>query len=278
MKNKPWQWGKSQNQSFERMKELLVSKKYLTYYYVQKPVKIQVDASKSGLGTILLQDDRPTAYVSKSLTPSQQRYAPIEQEMLAAVYGCQRFHEYIYGKKVTIQSDLRPLEAIMKKPLQNTPPQLQIMLLSLQKYDVDLVYLAGKENILANTLSRAHLEETADDIPEKELTAQVHIVYENPPATKSRLEEIKEQTAKDAALKKITKYIIEGWPNSKENIVNEAKSYWSFREELSIINGIVFKSERLLIPEVMRKKVLEELHQTHKGIEQTKWRAGATIS
>ena len=102
-------------------------------------------------------------------------------------------------------------------------------------------------------------------------------MYENPPATKSRLEEIKEQTAKDAALKKITKCIIEGWPNSKDNIVNEAKSYWSFREELSIINGIVFKSERLLIPEVMRKKVLEKLHQAHKGIEQTKWRAGATI-
>ena len=119
---------------------------------------------------------------------------------------------------MTIQSDHKPLEAIVKKPLQNTPPPLQMMLLSLQKYDIDLVYLAGKENILADTLTCAYLEETTDDIPEEELTAQVHMVYENAPEMKSRFEEIKEETAKDPGLKKVTKCIIEGWPNSKDNI------------------------------------------------------------
>ena len=68
--------------------------------YIQKTVKIQVDASKSGIGAVLLQDDRPTAYVSKSLTAMEQRYAPIQLEMLAVVFKCQRFHLYIYGKKV----------------------------------------------------------------------------------------------------------------------------------------------------------------------------------
>ena len=70
-----------------------------------------------------------------------------------------------------------------------------------------------------------------DDIPGEELTAQVHMVHENGPATKSRLEEIKEETAKDPGLKKVRKCIIEGWLNSKGNIPNEAKSYWSFRED-----------------------------------------------
>ena len=87
-----------------------------------------------------------------------------------------------------------------------------------------------------------------DEERDEELTAQVHMVYENAPAAKSRLEE----TGKDLGLKKVTYYIIEGWPNNKDNILNEAKSYWPFREELSIINRIVFKRERLLIPEVMR--------------------------
>ena len=151
------------------------------------------------------------------------------------------------------------------------------MLLSLQKYDIDLVSLTGKENILTDALSHLHLEETTDDIPEEKLTAQVHMVYENAPATKSRLEEIKEETAKDPGLKKVMKCIIEGWPNSKDNIPDEAISYWSFREELSTINGIVFKGERLLIAEVMRKKVLEQLHQAHMGIKKTKWRARAII-
>ena len=102
MKNKPWQWGKSQNRSFERIKTLLVSKKCLAYYDIQKPVKIQVDKNKLGVGAILLQNKRPIAYTSKSLTAMQQRYAPIEQEMLVVVFGCQRFHHYIYGKKVII--------------------------------------------------------------------------------------------------------------------------------------------------------------------------------
>ena len=87
--------------------------------------------------------------------------------MLAVVFGCQRFHQYIYGKKVIIESDHKPLEAIMKKPLQNTPQRLKRMLLILQKHDIDLVYLVGKEDTLEDTLSRAHLKETTDDIPEK---------------------------------------------------------------------------------------------------------------
>ena len=73
-----------------------MSKRCLAYYDVDKPVRMQVDASRSGVGAVLLQDDKPVAYVSKSLTPTQQRYAVIEQEMLAVVLGCQRFHQYIY--------------------------------------------------------------------------------------------------------------------------------------------------------------------------------------
>ena len=149
-------------------------------------------------------------HTHQSLTATQQRYAPIEQEILAVVFRCQGFHQYIYGKKVIMQSDYKPLEAIMKKPLQNTPPRFQRRLLILQKYDIDLVYPAGKENILADTLSCVHLEETTYDITEEELSAQTHIVYENATATKSRLEEIKEETTKDPELKKVTACIIEG--------------------------------------------------------------------
>ena len=68
----------------------------------------------------------------------------------------------------------------------------------------------------------------------------------NTTATKSILEEIKEKTAKCPGLKKIMKCIIEWKPKSKENMASEDKSYWSFREELLIING--FRGERLVIP------------------------------
>ena len=115
----------------------------------------------------------------------------------------------------------------MKKPLQNNPPQFQRILHSLCKFDIDFVYLAWKGNILVGILLGAHLEETADNIPGDKWTSQVHMMYENAPSTQFRLEEIKEETAKDPGLKKIRKCMIEGWPKNKDNIPNEAKSYWS---------------------------------------------------
>ena len=141
VKNVSWQWVNKQDVALRKIKEVLVSKRYLTYYDVNKPVRMQVDASRSGIGAVLIQDGKPIAYASKSLTPTQQRYVIIEQEMLAVVFACQRFHQYIYGKKVQIESDDKPLKLIMKKAMQNTPFRFQRMLLTLQKYGIELKYV-----------------------------------------------------------------------------------------------------------------------------------------
>ena len=93
MKDAPCKQGRNPNQFYQRMKELLVSRKVLTYYHVKKPGKIQVDLSKSGIGAALQQNDRPTAYASKFQTAKQQRYALVEQEMLVLVFGHQTIHQ-----------------------------------------------------------------------------------------------------------------------------------------------------------------------------------------
>ena len=87
------------------------------------PTKLSVDASFKGLGAVLLQDGHPVAYASKALTDSQQNYAQIEKEILAVVFGCTRFHEYIYGMPtVEVETDHKPLEAILKRPLHQALP------------------------------------------------------------------------------------------------------------------------------------------------------------
>ena len=73
------------------------------------------------------------------------------------------------------------------------------------------------------------------------------------------------------------RYVIEGWPVRRDQSSADVKPYWSYKEEISLINGILFKGERLIIPASMRKAVLKQLHQAHLGIEKTKWRARATI-
>jgi len=232
-KNESWCWEDEQKEAFRKIKELILSKTCLQFYDVTKAVTIQVDASKSGIGAVLLQDNKPVAYASKSFTATQKRYAPIEQEMLAVVFGCQRFHQYIYGKKVLVQSDHKPLESIMKKALHNAPPRLQRMMLSLQKYDFELVYLAGKENILADTLSRAHLADTSEEVPEEELVAQVHMVYDNANVTNPKMDEIKNETQKDDTLMKISKYITKGWPHNRKQIQFESDETKKYMIELT---------------------------------------------
>ena len=65
-----------------------------------KPVTIQCDASGKGLGAVLLQEGKPVCYASRALTDTESRYAAIEAEMLAVVFACRKFHQYIYGRSV----------------------------------------------------------------------------------------------------------------------------------------------------------------------------------
>ena len=71
------------------------------------------------------------------------------------IFSLEKFHQYTYGRKVTVQSDHKPLENIVRKPLLSAPERLQRMMMRIQKYDVDVVYLPGKDMVLADTFSRA---------------------------------------------------------------------------------------------------------------------------
>lgn len=86
------------------------------------------------MGVVLLQEEHPVAYASKALNSSQQNYAQIEEEMLAIVFGCSKFHEYIFGlNSVTIETDHKPL---LKEPLHQVPNRLRKMIMAIQKYPI----------------------------------------------------------------------------------------------------------------------------------------------
>ena len=81
----------------------------LAYFDCGKDSTIQVDASGRGLGAVLLQEGIPIAYASKSLTDTEKRYANIERELLAVVFGAERFRTYVYGKHFVVEGDHKPL-------------------------------------------------------------------------------------------------------------------------------------------------------------------------
>ncbi|CAB4044016.1 Retrovirus-related Pol poly from transposon [Paramuricea clavata] len=106
---------------------------------------------------------------SRSLTETESRYAQIEKELLAVQFSLDRFHQYVYGKEVIVESDHKPLEMIAKKSLALAPPRLQRLLLRIQKYNYTIVYKSAKEMALPDMLSTAPLPETDEEMGKKTL-------------------------------------------------------------------------------------------------------------
>ena len=195
----PFLWQHEQDKSMEKIKAALTDDPVLTFYDVNKDVTIQTDASQNGLGSCLLQNGQVIAYASRSLTDAEKNYAQIEKELLAVLFACEKFNQYIYGKTISVQTDHKPLVAIKTKPLHKTPPRLQRMLLRLQKYDFELKYTPGKYMYVADTLSRAFLNETDESNNEtnEEMNVMIHTIIENLPISDEKLEILRNATMRD---------------------------------------------------------------------------------
>lgn len=257
----PWTWSEVQEQAFERVKQMVTKAPVLRYYDMHKPLVIQCDASEKGLGAALLQEDHPLAYVSRALTDTETRYAQIEKELLAVVYACERFHQYTFGQHVTVLSDHRPLEAIAKKELVNCPKRLQNMLMRLQRYDVSIVYHPGKKMYLADTLSRAFINNVEcyeDDDPKE--TDYI-------PIEESRISELRAATREDHTMQQLQRVILRGWPDDKHLVTPEVRPYFSFRNEMTVQDGLIFRGDRVVVPENQRSILKQRLHSSHIGVE-----------
>ena len=86
-----FQWTPSHEKAFKKIKRLICKEITLSYFDPRAETHVQVDASSHGLGAVLIQNGKPIAFASKSLSDCERRYANIEREMLAVVFGCERF-------------------------------------------------------------------------------------------------------------------------------------------------------------------------------------------
>eukprot|EP00057_Strongylocentrotus_purpuratus_P007672 XP_011662146.1 PREDICTED: uncharacterized protein K02A2.6-like [Strongylocentrotus purpuratus] len=261
-KGVPWEWKAEQETAMKETKRLLTAAPILAFYDPEKELVIQCDASKSGLGSTLLQEGKPVAYASRALTETEQRYAQIEKEALAIVFSLERFHQYTFGRHVKVHSDHKPLETIVKKPLHRAPRRLQGMLMRMLHYDIEITWVKGKDMHIADLLSRAYLPETtgAGDF------AEVNAVT-GPSMNEDKIKELAEHTSKDENLQILKAVIMQGWPEEKSLVPEEAKPYYHVRDELSYQNGLLYRGERIVIPVTMRKKMREMLHDSHLGVE-----------
>ncbi len=260
-KDADFQWDATYDQAFQKIKDAISADTTLRHFDTNEHVTIQVDASQEGLGAALLQNGKPVAFASKALTETERRYANIERELLAVVFGVERFHTYVFGRYFTIESDHKPLEAITTKTLAQTPPRLQRMLLRLQGYNFTLVYKPGKELLLADALSRYSPQPCG---PIK-LELSIHTTT----LTDDVKSDFQHEIATNPEMKALVDLIICGWPDDIKGVPKALRPYWPHRDCLSLEDGLIFKGETLVIPPGQRQRTLESLHKSHQGITKT---------
>ncbi|KAK7584247.1 hypothetical protein V9T40_008790 [Parthenolecanium corni] len=253
-----WEWTEEQNVAFEKLKKVLVSKPVLKYYDVNKPVLLSVDASSKALGAVLLQDRQPVAYATKALTDSQTYLPQIEKEALAVRFACEKFHQYIFGKELIIETDHKPLESIFRKPIFMAPPRLKRILLDVLQYNPSVIYKKGKEIPLPDMLSRDCINQE----PPTETDLEVLVVL---PISAPALLEFQEATTSDPELPLLTETILHGWPDKINEVPPPIRKYFNFREDLSVHQNLVLKSDQIVVPLSLRPKMLKLIHQGHLG-------------
>lgn len=150
-------WSPECDSAFKAAKDLLSSAPVLSAPCFDLPFLLQVDASSSGAGAVLLQDvngvEHPVSFFSKKFTSAQQKYSTIEKEALALVLALQHFEVYLGGSScVTVYTDHNPLVFLHR--MRNSNQRLMRWSLIIQEFNLTIQYRKGSENVVADALSR----------------------------------------------------------------------------------------------------------------------------
>ena len=255
-KGEPFVWDTEQQKSFETLKQLMSTAKALAYFRNDCQTRIVADAGPEGLGAVLLQlqDNgwRAVSYASRNLSEVERRYAQTEKEALSLVWACERFNIYVYGREFELETDHKPLQCIFSK---SSKPSARIerWVLRLQCHNYNVVYRPGKTNI-ADALSRLNQAKPKDCSSETEDFVRF-VVQENAPVAVSP-REIERESEHDPELASVRHYIHSGdWLECK------MPSYICVKNELCCIVKLVLRGDRIVIPQSLRKRVLDAAHE-----------------
>ena len=213
-------WDENTNTCFQKIKSQLQKAllRPLRYYDRTKPVTLQCDASLKGLGACIIQDGQPIAFASKSFMDTETRYANIKRELLAIIYGCEKFYTYLYGRTFIMETDHKPLKMISLKNLTVAPACLQRMLLHLQQYDLVIMYWPGREMLLADALSCLPSRTNSEIKLDLQVNAISMFAF-----TPRHLTKIGAETQQDPILLTVHRLTLNGWPDRQGRVPRAAR-------------------------------------------------------
>lgn len=270
-KDVTWQWTKTENDAFMKIKALITSETTLLHFNENSKTVVETDASSIGVGAVLLQPDdqgdlRPIAYESRTLSSAEKNYSQVEKEGLAVIFAVNKFKTYLLGRHFTLKTDHKPLITLFNehKPVsQMASSRIKRWSLLLSAYDYTIEFVRGKDNVIADFLSRKPLtgEPSAQEIEE----VSVLLTEENSIVNAAVVEK---ETENDYILKQVLKHTKTGWyekPNDSNLL-----TYYNKRNELSVEDNILLWNDRVVVPSSLRHFLLNDLHSEHLGMVKMK--------
>ena len=262
----PFNWGPEHQEAFKQMKKEIARVPIHAYYDPRPQTVLQTDASIKGLGACLLQDEKLVYFGSKALTEAQKGYIVIEIESLAVAWAMEKLHHFLYASHFILETDQKPLEAILSESLNQATPRLQRILIRTFLYYFTVHYVPGITSQLANCMLR--LGGQKDTIKLSKL--HVYLITHQLCARSDSLNQLRVSTQGDDELALLKHTIMQGWPSSIRQVPPVLQPYWTCREELTIDDGLILKGTRIVIPNKNHEAILKLIHEGHLGLNKCK--------
>lgn len=227
-------WTPNLVQTFEEIKNCIVNHTPLAMPDISKQFCVETDASDTGVGAVLLQNDTPVMYSSRVFTSAEAKYSTYEKELLAIIFALKKFRDCLIGKKFILRTDHKPLKWLRNQQLEGSS-RISRWSLYLMAYEFDIEHIKGVLNNVADHLSRQSCNTMAVYIPK---------LYE------PNIEQ--EQTVDD-------------------DIVNYDTStkYCRYMYHLKKVDDVLYFKNRIVVPSKLTHGLLEHYHSVlgHCGIK-----------
>ena len=258
-------------EAFEELKNMLSRDTVQAYFDPQAEHELHVDGCPMGLAATLTQRKpgeqvwQVVQYASRSLTDTEKRYSQIELEALAGNFGCKKFHLFLYGILFKMVTDHKPLESVLNKPTHKTSIRVQRIVNRMLDYDFAVEYRPGRENISDYTSRHPVPLQTCTKF-ELKTTKEVkryvnYVVTCNTPNAVTK-EQVQKATDEDPTPLALRGCIHQGWIDPKAENLQAYKQVFS---ELAVVDGMVVRGDRIVVPETLKQRMIEIAHEGHQG-------------
>ena len=273
-KDTPWAWSHEQDTAFRLLKEKIASPPVLAHFDPTADTCVTTDSSGVAMGAVMSQVingvERPVAFASKTLSPTERKYSTSEREALACIFACEHWHMYLYGRRFVLRTDHRALTTLLDtNGSGHRPLRLYRWSDRLYQYNYKVEYTPKDKNRVADMLSRLGHESTMS--PDKEDTdeSQILAIMSEPLChVQLTMDELTRESTKDTTIQQLCTYTQTGWPGK---IPQELQPYARCKDELSVYNSCCLaRGTRSVIPVNLRPQVLKMAHDGHPGVVRMK--------